>query len=89
MKYLFTLLLTVLTLSASAQTEQPQALPAPELEFALQLKVTLDGTFSIIAYAQVRLNEIPLAPNLWVPLPNFSVILINDEIQLNFRIDKP
>lgn len=55
----------------------------------LQIRRNPDGTFSIIAYAQVRLNEIPLAPNLWVPLPNFSVILINDEIQLNFRIDKP
>ena len=60
MKYLFTLLLTVLTLSTSAQTEQAQAAPAPELEFALQLKVTLDGTFSINNTQHGRRTVIPI-----------------------------
>ena len=46
--------------SASAQVGQPKDAPAPELEFALQLKVTLDGTFAINNTQHGRRTVIPI-----------------------------
>ena len=56
MKFLFTLLLTVFTLNLSAQNEPA----APELEFALQLKVTLGQAFSIDKTNHGRRTIIPI-----------------------------
>ena len=59
MKKLFiSALLAVLTLQVNAQTEQIPA--APELEFALQLKVTLGQAFSIENTQHGRRTVIPI-----------------------------
>jgi len=59
MKKLFiSALLAVLTLQVNAQTEQVPA--APELEFALQLKVTLGQAFSIENTQHGRRTVIPI-----------------------------
>jgi hypothetical protein len=58
MKMLLTLLLAFVTLSASAQNGQPQV--APQLEFALQLKVTLGETFAINNTQHGRRTVIPI-----------------------------
>ena len=59
MKKLFiSALLAVLTLQVNAQTDQAPA--APELEFALQLKVTLGQTFSIENTQHGRRTVIPI-----------------------------
>ena len=55
---LLTLLLAFVTLSASAQNGQPQV--APQLEFALQLKVTLGETFAINNTQHGRRTVIPI-----------------------------
>jgi len=57
-KLLFSALLAVLTLQVNAQTDQVPA--APELEFALQLKVTLGQTFSIENTQHGRRTVIPI-----------------------------
>jgi hypothetical protein len=57
-KLFFSALLAVLTLQVNAQTDQVPA--APELEFALQLKVTLGQTFSIENTQHGRRTVIPI-----------------------------
>ena len=57
-KLFFSALLAVLTLQVNAQTDQAPA--APELEFALQLKVTLGQTFSIENTQHGRRTVIPI-----------------------------
>jgi hypothetical protein len=55
---LLIVLLTFITLNVSAQTEIPKE--APGLEFALQLKVTLGGTFAINNTQHGRRTVIPI-----------------------------
>ncbi len=57
-KTLFVALLTALTLRVGAQTNIPKE--APQLEFALQLKVTLGETFSIDNTQHGRRTVIPI-----------------------------
>lgn len=58
MKLFFTLLLTLFTMNISAQVETPK--DTPQLEFALQLKVTLGGTFGIDNTQHGRRTVIPI-----------------------------
>jgi hypothetical protein len=58
MKTLLIILLSIITLSANAQNGQPQE--APQLEFALQLKVTLGEVFSINNTQHGRRTVIPI-----------------------------
>lgn len=46
------------------------------------------GAFFVTAVGPTRLNERSLARGMseWVPLPNNSTILLNDEVQLTFKI---
>lgn len=48
----------------------------------------VSGTFSISAIGDVRLNERRLLPgnSQWLMLPNNSKIIINDDIQIGFKI---
>jgi hypothetical protein len=57
-KLLFAALLTALTINVSAQNNVPAE--APQLEFALQLKVTLGETFSINNTQHGRRTVIPI-----------------------------
>ena len=57
-KMILVALLTALTLNVSAQTNVPQK--APELEFALQLKVTLGEAFGINNTQHGRRTVIPI-----------------------------
>ena len=57
-KLLFSALLAVLTLQVNAQTDQAPA--GPQLEFALQLKVTLGQAFSIENTQHGRRTVIPI-----------------------------
>jgi hypothetical protein len=56
--FLFTVLLALLTLSVSAQVTAPKN--TPELEFALQLKVTLGEAFGINNTQHGRRTVIPI-----------------------------
>ena len=56
-KLLFMILLSALTLNVCAQSNIPEA---PQLEFALQLKVTLGGTFAIDNTQHGRRTVIPI-----------------------------
>ena len=56
MKQLFFIMLTMFSLNISAQDNAP----APELEFALQLKVTLGEAFSIDNTQHGRRTVIPI-----------------------------
>ena len=56
MKFILSLLLTVFTLNIGAQNNTP----APELEFAMQLKVSLGETFSINNTQHGRRTVIPI-----------------------------
>lgn len=58
MKKLFIMLLTLIALSANAQVETPK--DTPQLEFALQLKVTLGEAFSINNTQHGRRTVIPI-----------------------------
>ena len=57
-KCFFTALLAVMTMTVGAQTNAPQE--APQLEFALQLKVTLGETFAIDNTQHGRRTVIPI-----------------------------
>ena len=57
-KLFFTALLAALTLQVNAQVEAPK--DAPQLEFALQLKVTLGQAFSIENTQHGRRTVIPI-----------------------------
>jgi hypothetical protein len=58
MRHLFVALLTALTLNVSAQAYPPKE--TPQLEFALQLKVTLGETFHIDNTQHGRRTVIPI-----------------------------
>ena len=58
MKLLFTIMLAILTMNASAQVETPK--DTPQLEFALQLKVTLGEAFAINNTQHGRRTVIPI-----------------------------
>ena len=65
MKLFFTLLLTLFTMNISAQVETPK--DTPQLEFALQLKVTLGGTFGIDNTQHGRRTVIPITGGTFEP----------------------
>ena len=58
MKQFITILLTAFALNANAQSYQPKE--APELEFALQLKVTLGDTYTIDNTQHGKRTVIPI-----------------------------
>ena len=73
-KLFFTALLSVMVLTISAQTYPPT--DTPELEFALQLKVTLDQAFSIENTQHGRRTVIPITGGTFEG-PNIKGTIIN------------
>ena len=73
-KLFFTALLSVMVLTISAQTYPPT--DTPELEFALQLKVTLDQAFSIENTHHGRRTVIPITGGTFEG-PNIKGTIIN------------
>ena len=72
-KLLLMALLTALTLNVSAQNNYPEA---PQLEFALQLKVTLGATFGINNTQHGRRTVIPITGGTFEG-PNIKGTIIN------------
>ena len=58
MKTILTMIVALMALTASAQNNAPKE--APQLEFALQLKVTLGGTYAIPNTQHGRRTVIPI-----------------------------
>ncbi|MCR4959374.1 MAG: DUF3237 domain-containing protein [Prevotella sp.] len=80
-KTILTLLLAVLTMSASAQNNTP---PAPELEYALQLRVTLGQPFAIDNTQHGRRTVIPITGGTFEgPLLRGTIIDGGADYQLN------
>ena len=73
-KLLFTALLAVLTLQINAQNDQAPA--GPQLEFALQLKVTLGQAFSMDNTQHGRRTVIPITGGTFEG-PNIKGTIIN------------
>jgi hypothetical protein len=73
-KLLFMALLTAFTLSVSAQAYPPKE--APQLEFAMQLKVTLGETFGIDNTQHGRRTVIPITGGTFEG-PNIKGTIIN------------
>lgn len=73
-KLLFVALFAALTLTVNAQVTPPQK--APELEFALQLKVTLGQAFGINNTQHGRRTVIPITGGTFEG-PNIKGIIIN------------
>jgi hypothetical protein len=81
-KLLFTALLTALTLNVSAQSYPPKF--TPELEFALQLKVTLGEAFGIDNTQHGRRTVIPITGGTFEgPLLKGTIINGGADYQLN------
>ena len=81
-RLLFTALLTALTLSVSAQNYQPK--DAPQLEFALQLRVTLGQAFSIDSTQHGRRTVIPITGGTFEgPLLKGTILNGGADYQLN------
>ena len=72
-KLLLTALLTVLAFNVSAQSNIPEA---PQLEFALQLKVTLGETFAINNTQHGRRTVIPITGGTFEG-PNIKGTILN------------
>ena len=73
-KLFFTALLTALTMNVSAQVTPPKE--TPQLEFALQLKVTLGETFGINNTQHGRRTVIPITGGTFEG-PNIKGTIIN------------
>jgi hypothetical protein len=81
-KLLLTVLLTVTALTAVAQTYPPK--DTPQLEFALQLRVTLGEAFSIDKTQHGRRTVIPITGGTFEgPLLKGSIINGGADYQLN------
>ena len=81
-KLLFTVLLTVTALTAVAQTYPPK--DTPQLEFALQLRVTLGEAFSIDKTQHGRRTVIPITGGTFEgPLLKGTIINGGADYQLN------
>jgi hypothetical protein len=81
-KLLFTVLLTVTALTAIAQTYPPK--DTPQLEFALQLRVTLGEAFSIDKTQHGRRTVIPITGGTFEgPLLKGTIINGGADYQLN------
>ena len=81
-KLLFTALLAALTLNVSAQNYPPKF--TPELEFALQLKVTLGEAFAIDNTQHGRRTVIPITGGTFEgPLLKGTIINGGADYQLN------
>lgn len=81
-KLLFMALLTAFTLNVSAQNNQPKF--TPELEFALQLKVTLGEAFAIDNTQHGRRTVIPITGGTFEgPLLKGTIINGGADYQLN------
>ena len=59
-RILFVTLMSALTLFAQAQVNIPSAEETPQLEFALQLRVTLDAPYSVGETQHGRRTVIPI-----------------------------
>jgi hypothetical protein len=59
-KMFFTALLATITLTAAAQIKAPTAAETPQLEFVMQLQVTLDAPFSVGETPHGRRTVIPI-----------------------------
>ena len=81
-KLLFTVILTAFTLCVSAQTYPPK--DAPQLEFALQLRVTLGEAFGINNTQHGRRTVIPITGGTFEG-PNIQGTIVNGgaDYQLN------
>ncbi len=81
-KLLFTVILTAFTLCVSAQTYPPK--DAPQLEFALQLRVTLGEAFAINNTQHGRRTVIPITGGTFEG-PNIQGTIVNGgaDYQLN------
>ena len=81
-KLLFMALLTAFTINVSAQNNQPKF--TPELEFALQLKVTLGEAFAIDNTQHGRRTVIPITGGTFEgPLLKGTIINGGADYQLN------
>lgn len=81
-KFVFTIMLTAFTLCASAQTYPPK--DSPQLEFALQLRVTLGEAFGINNTQHGRRTVIPITGGTFEG-PDIKGTIINGgaDYQLN------
>jgi len=81
-KLVFTIMLTAITLCASAQTYPPK--DSPQLEFALQLRVTLGEAFAINNTQHGRRTVIPITGGTFEG-PDIKGTIINGgaDYQLN------
>lgn len=81
-KFIFTIMLTAFTLCASAQTYPPK--DSPQLEFALQLRVTLGEAFGINNTQHGRRTVIPITGGTFEG-PDIKGTIINGgaDYQLN------
>jgi len=81
-KFVFTIMLTAITLCASAQTYPPK--DSPQLEFALQLRVTLGEAFGINNTQHGRRTVIPITGGTFEG-PDIKGTIINGgaDYQLN------
>lgn len=81
-RFLFTILVMVCALSISAQTYPPK--DTPQLEFALQLRVTLGETFSIDNTQHGRRTVIPITGGTFEgPMLKGTILNGGADYQLN------